>query len=311
MPGCSAHGSQAGRAAGPWGLRGLALAALTVLTAVTAAGQPAGRGDGSPFTGNWRGTATGADGATTEVVLALTDADGAWAGTVSGFEPGRDAPLTRIEIGDASVVAEAEVVTRLGALILRYDLTLADDGRQLTGTQQVIAGAARTAADVELRLWRRSDVPQPQVEQRIGYFTGTWRFDYLGGEYPPLSIGTRSGQVVFTPRGEAPWVDGAVTGEVFGEAYEERLSIGFDPESQTLVQQEQLSNGIELLSVGDWRSPIGIEFVTRPVEADGRTYQMRRQVTFTSERAFRVTEEFSIDGGPFRRLGNADYQRID
>jgi len=289
----------------------LALAALTVLTPVTAAGQPATGENGSPFTGNWRGTATGADGATTEVVLTLTDADGAWAGAVSGFDPGRDAPLTRIEIGDASVLAEAEVATRLGALILRYDLTLADDGRRLTGTRQVIAGAAQTTADVELRRHRRSDVPQPQVEQRIGYFVGAWRFDYLGGEYPPLSIGTRSGQVVFTQRGEAPWVDGAVTGEFFGEAYEERLSIGFDPESQTLVMQEQLSNGVELLSVGDWRSPIGIDLVTRPVEADGRTYQLRRHVTITSERAFRITEEFSVDGGPFRRLGNADYQRID
>ena len=304
--------SQAGRAAGRWAPRGSALAALTALTAtIASAGQPAAGGDGNPFTGNWRGTATGADGGTTEVVLSLTDAGGAWTGTVSGFEPGRDAPLTRIEMGDASVVAEAEVVTRLGALILRYDLTLADDGRQLTGTQHVIAGAARTAADVELRLWRRSDVPQPQVEQRIGYFAGTWRFDYLGGEYPPLSVGTRSGRIVFTRRGAAPWVDGAVTGEVFGEAYEERLSIGFDPESQTLVMQEQLSNGMELLSVGDWRSPIGIEFVTRPVEEAGRTHQLRRHVTFISERAFRVTEEFSIDGGPFRRLGNADYQRID
>lgn len=283
---------------------------VTALTAIAAAAGQPGAG-GNPFAGNWRGTATSADGATTQVVLTLLDAEGGWTGTVSGFEPGREAPLTRIEVGDASIVVEADVATRLGLLVLRYDLTLADEDRQLTGTQQMIAGAQRVIADVELQLRRRSDIPQPQVEPRIGYFTGTWRFDYLGGEYPPLGIGTRSGQVVFTPRGDAPWVDGAVTGEVFGEVYEERISIGFDPESRTLVVQEQLSNGIELLSVGDWRSPIGIEFVTRPVEADGRTYEMRRRVTITSERAFRVTEEFSVDGGPFRRLADADYQRID
>lgn len=306
--------SKAPRTAGGWrrGVSSLAVA-VTALTAMAAAaaGQPGAGAGGSPFTGNWRGTATAADGATTEVVLTLIDADGAWTGTVSGFEPGREAPLTRIEVGDASIVVEADVSTRLGLLVLRYDLTLADEDRQLNGTRQVIAGAHRIAADVELRLRRRSDVPQPQVEPRIGYFTGAWRFDYLGGEYPPLGIGTRSGQVVFTPRGDAPWVDGAVTGEVFGEAYEERISIGFDPESRTLVVQEQLSSGIELLSVGDWRSPIGIEFVTRPVEADGRTYQLRRRVTITSERAFRVTEEFAVDGGPFRRLADADYQRLD
>ena len=289
----------------------LAVAVTALAATAAAAGQPRADAAASPFVGNWRGTATSADGATTQVVLTLIDADGTWTGTVSGFEPGREAPLTRIEVGDASIMAEAAVATRLGSLVLRYDLTLDDEGRQLTGTQQMIAGAQRVIADVELRLRRRSDIPQPQVEPRIGYFTGTWRFDYLGGEYPPLGIGTRSGQVVFTPRGNAPWVDGAVTGEVFGEVYEERISIGFDPESRTLVVQEQLSNGIELLSVGDWRSPIGIEFVTRPVEADGRTYEMRRRVTITSERAFRVTEEFSVDGGPFRRLADADYHRID
>lgn len=304
--------SNARNTAHGWRLGVLSLAAVTALTATAAAaGQPRADAAGSPFTGNWRGTATAADGATTQVVLTLIDADGTWTGTVSGFEPGREAPLTRIDVGDASIVAEAAVATRLGSLVLRYDLTLDDEGRRLTGTQQMIAGAQRVIADVELRLRRRSDIPQPQVQPRIGYFTGTWRFDYLGGEYPPLGIGTRSGQVVFTPRGDAPWVDGAVTGEVFGEVYEERISIGFDPESRTLVVQERLSNGIELLSVGDWRSPIGIEFVTRPVEADGRTYEMRRRVTITSERAFRVTEEFSVDGGPFRRLADADYQRID
>lgn len=304
--------SNARNTAHGWRLGVLSLAAVTALTATAATvGQPRAAATGSPFAGNWRGTATAADGATMQVVLTLLDAEGGWTGTVSGFEPGREAPLTRIEMGDASIVAEAAVATRLGSLVLRYDLTLDDEGRQLTGTQQMIAGAQRVLADVELQLRRRSDIPQPQVEPRIGYFTGTWRFDYLGGEYPPLGIGTRSGQVVFTPRGDAPWVDGAVTGEVFGEVYEERISIGFDPESRTLVVQERLSNGIELLSVGDWRSPIGIEFVTRPVEADGRTYEMRRRVTITSERAFRVTEEFSVDGGPFRRLADADYQRID
>ncbi len=297
----------------PWlrpGWLSLAFVVALGLAAETAA-QPGGDADTNPFAGNWRGAATAADGATTDVVLTLTDVDGAWAGAVSGFEPGREAPLTRIDIRGGSLVAEAEVATRFGPLLVRYDLTLADEGGHLTGTRQVIAGAERIASDVELQRRRRNDVPQPQVEQRIGYFAGTWRFDYLGGEYPPLSIGTRSGQVVFTQRHDAPWVDGAVTGEVFGEAYEERVSIGFDPESQTLVVQERLPNGAELLSVGDWRSPVGIDFVTRPVEMDGRTYQLRRRLAVTSERAFRVTEEFSVDGGPFRRLGNADYQRID
>ncbi len=287
----------------------LAWLLLSPLTVV--AGQPVAGGNDATLAGNWRGAATAADGATTAVVLALADVDGTWTGTVSGFEPGRDAPLTRVEVTDGGLLAETEVATRLGLLLVRFDLTLAEEGDQLTGTRQVIAGAQRIASDVELRRRRRRGVPQPQVEQRIGYFAGTWTFDYTGGEYPPLSLGTRSGRITFAQRGDSPWVDGVVTGEVYGEAYEEQTSIGFEADSQMLVVQEQLSNGVELLSVGDWRSPIGIDFLTRPVEADGRMYQLRRLLSVTSDRAFRVTEEFSVDGGPFRRLGNANYQRVD
>ena len=42
-------------------------------------------------------------------------------------------------------------------------------------------------------------------------------FDYTGGEFPPLSIGTRSGRVTFTAIPHGSFVLGQVTGEVFGD----------------------------------------------------------------------------------------------
>jgi hypothetical protein len=45
------------------------------------------------------------------------------------------------------------------------------------------------------------------------------------------------------------------------------------------------------------------------VQANGKTYQLRRFVSVTSAVAFEVTEEFSVDGGPFKRLGNAHYTK--
>ena len=283
-------------------------AALAPACAAAAAAQPP---DDAAFTGSWRGNAAAPDGATTAVVLTLAESDGVYTGAVSGFEIGREAPLTHVSVTDGTLVAEAAVDTRLGALVVRYALTVNEDGDVLTGTQQLVFGAQRVAFAVELERRRRRDVPQPQVEQRIGYFAGTWAFDYTGGEFAPLSLGARTGQVTFTERGATPWLDGVVTGDVFGDAYEEQVVIGYDPENGFLLFKEVLSNGVELLSVADWRSPIGITFVTSPVEAGGRVYQLRRVIAVTSETAFRVTEEFSVDGGPFRRLGNAVYRRVE
>jgi hypothetical protein len=49
--------------------------------------------------------------------------------------------------------------------------------------------------------------------------------------------------------------------------------------------------------------------VTSPVAAGGRLYQLRRFLHVTSPIAFEMTEEFSIDGGPFRRLGTAAFTK--
>ena len=282
------------------------------VVAVTALASPAlAQSEDEPYLGSWRGNATGADGTTTGVVLTVTESNGAYEGVVSGFGPGREAPLTSVSTADGVLVAEAAVDSRLGSLGVRYELSLNEDGDVLSGTQQLIFGNQRVAFDVELKKRRRRDVPQPQVEQRIGYFVGTWAFDYTGGEFPPLSIGTRSGRVTFTQRGDSPWVDGRITGDVYGDAYAEHVVIGYDPDNRFLVFKETLWNDIELLSVANWQSPIGISFVTIPVEHDGQSYQLRRVIAVTSETVFRVTEEFSIDGGPYRRLGNAVYRRVD
>ena len=290
-------------------LAALVAAALATVGLVSAAWAQGG--DEAAFAGTWRGTATAADGSTSDVLLTLTASGAAYGGTVSGFELGREAPLTRVAVANRELAAETSVDTRLGALTVRYALTLHDDGDVLSGAQRVLFGAHGTVLDVELRRRPRRDVPQPQVEQRIGYFAGTWAFDYTGGEYPPLGLGTRSGQVTFTQRGDTPWLDGVVRGNVFGEAYEERVTVGYDAEHRFLVFRETLWNGVELLSVASWQSPIGITFVTSPAEADGRVYQLRRVIAVTSETAFRTTEEFSVDGGPYRRLGNAVYRRVE
>ena len=252
----------------------------------------------------------GPDGETGTVVMTIVEADGGYRGVVAGFQPGREVSLSTVAVDGQQLTAEASADSDLGEITVRYELALNEDGDMATGSQRISVGGQSIALDVELNRRRRRDVAQPQVEQRVGYFVGTWAFDYTGGEFPPLSIGTRTGRVTFTQRGDAPFIDAAVTGDVYGEAFESQMVIGYDAQNQFLVFKETLSNGVELLSVANWQSPIAINFVTSPVDADGQTYQLRRVLSVTSETAFRVTEEYSVDGGPYRRLGNADYRRV-
>ena len=73
---------------------------------------------------------------------------------------------------------------------------------------------------------------------------------------------------------------------------------------------EKRPDGVELLSVASWRSPIAITFQTSPVQANGKIYQLRRLMSVMSTTAFDLTEEFSVDAGPFRRLGNGHYTKL-
>ena len=66
-----------------------------------------------------------------------------------------------------------------------------------------------------------------------------------------------------------------------------------------------------MIALGNWTSPIGITFLTAPMEADGRVYVLKRLLRVTSDTAFAVSDEFSVDGGPFQRLGDGAYLRAN
>ena len=236
--------------------------------------------------------------------------DGSYTGLATGFGAGTEIRLSSVSTSDVQVTVEGATDTAFGPLAFVYSLTKQD--QVLAGGGRVTLGDHGFDVSLELKRGRRTDVPQPQIEPRIGYFSGEWRFEYTGGEFPPLSIGTRTGTVSFTALPHGPFVQGHVTGEVFGEPYEETWTIGFNADSQSVVLNEHLSTGQQLVSLGDWTSPIAITFLTAPVEADGHVYVLKRLMQTTSNSAFTVTDTdtFSVDGGPFRRLGNGSYIKV-
>jgi hypothetical protein len=230
-----------------------------------------------------------------------------YAGATTGLGGTNEIPLTRLTVTGNRVAIETAAESKLGLIVLTADL--AAEGNAMKGPGSIAVGPHTFDVTIELQRRARADVIQPQVDQRVDYFVGRWTFEYLGGEFPPLSAGTRTGTATFTRSGTSDFIVGQIDGEVAGKRYQERMSIGFDPATKMLAVVERRADATELMSVANWQSPLAISFHTSPVQANGRTYQLKRVISVFSDVAFDVTEDFSVDGGPFRRLGNARYTK--
>jgi hypothetical protein len=270
-----------------------------------AAAVPAGPAD--PVAGNWRGTLKSAAGVESPIIITIVKRGDGYAGSTTGMSPS-ESPLKRVTVNGAQVSIEAADDSTLGTVTLIADL--AAEGNALKGAGTIAVGVQKFDVTLALQRRPRADAVQPHVEQRIDYFVGRWKFEYIGAEYPPLSHGGRSGTATFTRAGASNFVTGRVDGELAGKPYQEQLSIGFDPETSALAFVEKRADGVELVSVASWRSPIAISFQTSPIQADGRVHQLRRLMSVHSATSFDVTEEFSVDGGPFKRLGTGHYTKL-
>lgn len=270
------------------------------------AASPA-RAQSDPAVGNWRGTLTSAGGASTPIIVTLTKTADGYGGTTTGVGESAETPLAKVSVTGNTVVLDGTAGSKLGAVSLTATLTLA--GNALSGQGAVAVGNQSLPVTFALQRRARQDVVQHQVAQRVEYFLGRWQFEYLGGEFPPLSAGDRSGTVTFTQPAGSSFVTGTVAGGTGGAPIAETVTVGVNAETKAVAYHERRANGVELLSLGNWSSPLAIVFQTAPLPSGGRTYQLRRVISILSESAFDVTEEFAVDGGAFRRLGVAHYTK--
>jgi hypothetical protein len=258
--------------------------------------------------GTWRGTLTSQPGQESPLVVTIAPKGDGYAGSVTGFGEVNAVPLEQVVVSGSTVTFQASADSKLGVVTLTGDVTV--QGTAMKGTGTIGVGTQRLPVTLQLTRRPRMEIEQPTVEQRMEYFLGRWTFDYLGGEFPPLRAGTRSGKVAFVREGTSAFMSAQIDGDLAGKPYQERWSIGFDPATNMLVFQERRPDGSELVSLANWRSPLAITFTTRPQPSGGRMYQLRRVLSVTSDAAFDVTEEFSVDGGPFRRLGRARFTKV-
>jgi hypothetical protein len=144
----------------------------------------------------------------------------------------------------------------------------------------------------------RPSPPQPHQTQGVEYFLGSWRFSWTGRE-SAITAGPRAGKVVFSRMGESNFLEMKADGTIEGGGpYKESGVAAWSPAGNTFVLQEKLANGMDMLSVGDWSSPIAIRFDAQPIKSGAQTLRLRRTYNIVSAGAFNVIEELSIDGKP-------------
>jgi hypothetical protein len=281
----------------------MSISATAVLSAQRGA-APGGPAD--PLAGAWRGTLRSGADTQTALVISIVKKGDVYSGVVNTGGT-TEAPIRKISLTGNRLAVDAGSDSKLGEVALATELMV--DGNKATGSGSFSVGPHRVPVTIELTRRPRAEVIQPQVAQRADYFVGRWTFEYLGGEFPPLSAGSRTGTATFTKTGNSNFVSGVIENDLGGKKSQDRITLGFDPETRMLAVVERRPDQTELISVASWQSPLAISFTTSPVVSGGRTYQLRRVIQILNEQSFDIVEEFSVDGGAVRRLGNARYSR--
>lgn len=156
----------------------------------------------------------------------------------------------------------------------------------------------------------RVSPPQPQQPQSADYFVGAWTFTWIGRE-SPVSAGPRAGTLTYVRKGAGGGLELRAEGKVDGGArYTETGTAEWNADKKTMTWVERLSTGVRLRSIGDWSSPIGIRAESEPVKTGAQAIRVRRLYSILSPQSYNVTEEISVNGGPYQRLGSGRFQKV-
>ncbi len=288
--------------------------------------------------GKWEGKTVSPQGERPTTAVFKKDGSG-YTGTITGQRG--DLQLKEIKLDGDKLTAKAEVETPQGNLTINYEFTLQSDSLKGKGsldfngnpfsfdvdlkraadgaaaaaptppaTQAPTSTAPRPPTQAPQERQQRINVPQPQQKQSIDYFVGQWSFKYIGRE-SAFGPAPREGVATFTKRPDGKSVAGAIVGKHDGGPFKETSVITFDEATKMMTFSEKLSSGLQVNSKGDWSSPIAIRFTIEPVKVKGQTLQLKRTISIVAAHSFSVTEELSEDGGPFVRLGNTLFTKVD
>ena len=134
-------------------------------------------------------------------------------------------------------------------------------GLWLFVTSLALASIDARVASAQGRPMRPSP-PQPQQQQGLDYFAGSWSFTWTGRE-SAITSGPRSGNVTFTKNAAGDRLEMKAEGTIEGAgAFQETGSLTWDAAGKILTVRERLAAGVEIQGPGNWASPIAVHFLS-------------------------------------------------
>ncbi len=118
--------------------------------------------------------------------------------------------------------------------------------------------------------------------------------------------------MTFSRRGASNVLDVGTEGQIEGGSpFKAAGTFEWNESEKLMTIAERLPSGTDVISLGNWSSPLTIRAESRPVSVGGQTIRVRRVYSIVSAQSFTVTEEISIDGGPFQRLGGGQFSKVN
>jgi hypothetical protein len=282
--------------------------------------------------GRWEGKAQTPQGEMPAAVTFKKEGD-VYSGTITSMRG--VLPLKEIKIAGDNITAQSQLDAGGAVIVISYKFTV--QGEKLAGKGELDFGGQTMSFDFDLKKvsdnpaaagsgatgpaqqggggqqgggQQRAQVPQPQQKPSLNYFAGQWSFKWVGRESPLGPGGPREGTVTFKADAAGKTLEGRMDAKTEEGPLTNTMIVGWDESTKTLTFSERMSNGIQIMSKGDWSSPISIRCTVEPIKVKGHTLQLKRTIAVIAAHSFSITEELSEDGGPFIRLGNALFTRV-
>jgi hypothetical protein len=302
------------------------LCCFFLVLATTASLTRAGQSAPSGLEGKWVGTVDSIQGqGRASMTLKRSSGEG-YTGTMTRLIGQGEIPLTDVSLDGDKMTAKSQVDAPQGKFDIKFSFVLSGDSLKGKGEVEfngqtfeikydlnregsAAANAAQAAQAKAGRPQMGGQVPQPHQKQGLDYFIGQWKYTWVGRDSELGRNDPSEGSITFTrtapDRISGVNDSGAPSGLFWGVT-----AVGFDEGTKHLTFEEHRGKGLDMKTVGDWTTPISIRFDIPPLKADGHTVNLRRTISVISGYSFTVTEELSVDGGPFERLGQGTFAKV-
>jgi len=256
--------------------------------------------------GRWQGMMKSPQGERQATVTIRKEGE-TYLGSISGIGGTTELPLKEIRREGDRVIAKMQIDAPQGAITVNFDFVLKGD--TLAGKGEANVGAQVLNFTYEMK--RLGDVLAKQEvdpARKLDYFLGEWSFEMVARESPFGPAGNLTGTLMFSPVLDNRFLESRLDCKADTGPFQKSGFAGWDPGSKSYTFFDSVPGGIATMSSGAWVGP-AIRIESAPVRAGGKTFHVRRVLSIISDNSFSVRDEFSVDGGPFQRLGNGTFSR--